>query len=44
MQKEVDAMGIYMIRKGDKVSDLNLEPELYEQIREKQKMDSRIVG
>ena len=40
---ELEAMGFHMIRKGDKVSDLTLEPELYEQIREKQLMDSRIV-
>ena len=29
LQREFKAMGIYMIMKGDKVSDLTLEPELY---------------
>ena len=40
---ELEAMGLHMIRKGDTVIDLTLEPELHEQIRVKQLMDSRIA-
>ncbi|XP_074266050.1 uncharacterized protein LOC141588509 [Silene latifolia] len=35
-------MGICMIRKGDSVRDLTIEPELYDEIREKWKDDPRI--
>ncbi|XP_074288496.1 uncharacterized protein LOC141613651 [Silene latifolia] len=44
LRDEVKRMGISMIRKGDVVSDLTIEPELYMEIREKQSVDSRLVG
>ncbi|XP_074314054.1 uncharacterized protein LOC141649258 [Silene latifolia] len=35
-------MGIYMIRRGETIGDMTVEPELYEEIRELQKEDARI--
>ena len=43
LRSEFEALGLHMIRKGETIGDLTLEPELYEQIRDKQLMDSRIV-
>ncbi|XP_074283690.1 uncharacterized protein LOC141608227 [Silene latifolia] len=39
---ELRKMGIYMIRRGETVGDMTVEPELYEEIRELQKEDARI--
>ncbi|XP_074304952.1 putative mitochondrial protein AtMg00860 [Silene latifolia] len=36
LHEEVEKMGISMIKKGDKIGDLTIEPELYTEIREKQ--------
>ncbi|XP_074291332.1 uncharacterized protein LOC141618117 [Silene latifolia] len=41
LQDELEKMGICVIRKGDLVGDLTIEPELYAEIREKQKGDPR---
>ncbi|XP_074300636.1 uncharacterized protein LOC141631928 [Silene latifolia] len=38
----VEKMGIHMIRKGDAISDQTMEPELYDQIRKKYLLDSKI--
>ncbi|XP_074278095.1 uncharacterized protein LOC141601697 [Silene latifolia] len=35
LHEEVKRMGICMIRKGDSIGDLTIEPELYAEIREK---------
>ncbi|XP_074298854.1 uncharacterized protein LOC141629813 [Silene latifolia] len=42
LQDELKKMGICMIRKGDSVRDFTIEPELYAEIREKQKGDPRL--
>ncbi|XP_074283300.1 uncharacterized protein LOC141607850 [Silene latifolia] len=42
MVGELRQMGIYMIRRGETVGDMTVEPELYEEIRELQKEDARI--
>ncbi|XP_074292398.1 uncharacterized protein LOC141619268 [Silene latifolia] len=39
---ELRQMGFYMIRRGETVGDMTVEPELYEEIRELQKEDARI--
>ncbi|XP_074293330.1 uncharacterized protein LOC141620326 [Silene latifolia] len=39
---ELRKMGIYIIRRGETVGDMTVEPELYEEIRELQKEDARI--
>ncbi|XP_074288764.1 uncharacterized protein LOC141613921 [Silene latifolia] len=39
---ELRQIGIYMIRRGETVGDMTVEPELYEEIRELQKEDARI--
>ncbi|XP_074305466.1 uncharacterized protein LOC141640657 [Silene latifolia] len=43
LHEKVEKMGICMIRKGDTIRDLTVEPELYTEIREKQKEDSKLV-
>ncbi|XP_074267275.1 uncharacterized protein LOC141590597 [Silene latifolia] len=35
-------MGIYMIRRGETIGDMTIEPELYKEIRELQQEDARI--
>ncbi|XP_074297989.1 uncharacterized protein LOC141628791 [Silene latifolia] len=42
LKEEVKKMGIYMMRKGEAVGDLTLEPELYDEIRENQASDVKI--
>ncbi|XP_074293039.1 uncharacterized protein LOC141619934 [Silene latifolia] len=42
MHNELQEMGIHMIRKGETLGDLTVEPELYEEIRELQEADARI--
>ncbi|XP_074299073.1 uncharacterized protein LOC141630096 [Silene latifolia] len=42
LNEEVEKMDICMIKKGDSIGDLTIEPELYAEIREKQKEDPRI--
>ncbi|XP_074293221.1 uncharacterized protein LOC141620186 [Silene latifolia] len=42
MLGELRKMGIYMIRRGETIGDMTIEPELYEEIRELQKEDARI--
>ncbi|XP_074282738.1 uncharacterized protein LOC141607280 [Silene latifolia] len=42
MLGELRKMGIYMIRRGETIGDMTVEPELYEEIRELQKEDARI--
>ncbi|XP_074265688.1 uncharacterized protein LOC141588134 [Silene latifolia] len=44
LRDEVEKIGISMIRKGDVVSDLTIEPELYAEIRDKQGVDSRLAS
>ncbi|XP_074304383.1 uncharacterized protein LOC141639095 [Silene latifolia] len=39
---ELRQVRIYMIRRGETVGDMTVEPELYEEIRELQKEDARI--
>ncbi|XP_074314183.1 uncharacterized protein LOC141649390 [Silene latifolia] len=43
LRDEVENMGISMIRKWDIVSDLKIELELYAEIRDKHKLDSRVA-
>ncbi|XP_074290980.1 uncharacterized protein LOC141617713 [Silene latifolia] len=43
LQDDLLRMGICVIRKGDSVGDLTIEPELYAEIREKQKVETRKV-
>ncbi|XP_074303395.1 uncharacterized protein LOC141637886 [Silene latifolia] len=43
LHKEVEKMGICMIQKGDSIGDLIMEPELYSEIREKQKDDPSVA-
>ncbi|XP_074265853.1 uncharacterized protein LOC141588302 [Silene latifolia] len=42
MLGELRKMGIYMIRRGEPIGDMTVEPELYEEIRELQKEDARV--
>ncbi|XP_074299739.1 uncharacterized protein LOC141630895 [Silene latifolia] len=42
MLGELRKMGIYMIRRGETIGDMTIEPELYEEIRELQKEDAMI--
>ncbi|XP_074315083.1 uncharacterized protein LOC141651264 [Silene latifolia] len=42
MHNELREMGIHVIRRGETLGDLTVEPELYEEIRELQKADDRI--
>ncbi|XP_074298135.1 uncharacterized protein LOC141628951 [Silene latifolia] len=42
MHNELRGMGIHVIRQGETLGDLTVEPELYEEIRELQKADARI--
>ncbi|XP_074293257.1 uncharacterized protein LOC141620231 [Silene latifolia] len=42
LQDKLREMGIFVIRKGDSVWDLTVEPELYAEIREKQKGDPKL--
>ncbi|XP_074266238.1 uncharacterized protein LOC141588708 [Silene latifolia] len=42
MLGELRKMGIYMIRRGETIGDMTVEPELYEEIRELQKEDARV--
>ncbi|XP_074291097.1 uncharacterized protein LOC141617862 [Silene latifolia] len=42
LQDELKQMGICLIRKGDSVGDLTVEPELYAEVREKQKGDPKL--
>ncbi|XP_074301247.1 uncharacterized protein LOC141632614 [Silene latifolia] len=42
MLGELRKMGIYMIRRGETIGDMTVEPELYEEIRELQKEDVRV--
>ncbi|XP_074300766.1 uncharacterized protein LOC141632083 [Silene latifolia] len=42
MLGELRNMGIYMIRRGETMGDMTIEPELYEEIRELQQEDARI--
>ncbi|XP_074301533.1 uncharacterized protein LOC141632934 [Silene latifolia] len=42
LHNELWEMGIHMIRRGEILGDLTVEPELYEEIRELQKADARI--
>ncbi|XP_074297657.1 uncharacterized protein LOC141628408 [Silene latifolia] len=44
LRDEIEKKGIYVIQKGDVVSDLTIEPELYADIREKQVVESRLAG
>ncbi|XP_074297559.1 uncharacterized protein LOC141628298 [Silene latifolia] len=39
----MEKMGISMIRKGDTIGDLTIEPKLYEEIRKKQEEDARVA-
>ncbi|XP_074265939.1 uncharacterized protein LOC141588394 [Silene latifolia] len=39
---EISKMGIYMIRKGDTIGDLTIEPDLYDDIMRKQELDPKI--
>ncbi|XP_074299767.1 uncharacterized protein LOC141630929 [Silene latifolia] len=41
MLGELRKMGIYMIRRGETIGDMTVEPELYEEIRELCKEDAR---
>ncbi|XP_074277148.1 putative mitochondrial protein AtMg00860 [Silene latifolia] len=41
-KEKVEKMGIHMIQKGDNISDLTMEPTLYDEIREKKKLDHMI--
>ncbi|XP_074318776.1 uncharacterized protein LOC141655605 [Silene latifolia] len=43
LREEMEKMGISMIRKGDTIGDLTIEPELYEEIRKKQEEDVRVA-
>ncbi|XP_074277642.1 uncharacterized protein LOC141601274 [Silene latifolia] len=43
LREEVEKMGISMIKKGDTIGDLTIEPELYEEIRKKQEGDVRVA-
>ncbi|XP_074298385.1 uncharacterized protein LOC141629255 [Silene latifolia] len=43
LREEMKEMGISMIRKGDTIGDLTIEPELYEEIRKKQEEDARVA-
>ncbi|XP_074277690.1 uncharacterized protein LOC141601318 [Silene latifolia] len=42
LKEEVKKIGIHVIRKGDLIGNLTLEPELYDVIREKQASDVKI--
>ncbi|XP_074305438.1 uncharacterized protein LOC141640604 [Silene latifolia] len=42
LQEELKGMGICVIRKGDIVGGLTVEPELYAKVREKQKGDPKL--
>ncbi|XP_074288679.1 putative mitochondrial protein AtMg00860 [Silene latifolia] len=42
LQDELKEMGICVIRKGDSIGDLTIKPELYAEIREKQKGDTKL--
>ncbi|XP_074305899.1 uncharacterized protein LOC141641122 [Silene latifolia] len=43
LREEVERMGISMIKNGDTIGDLTIEPELYEEIRKKQEGDARVA-
>ncbi|XP_074265877.1 uncharacterized protein LOC141588329 [Silene latifolia] len=43
LRDEVEKMGIHVIRKGDGLGDLTMEPELYEEIRVMQVGDPRLA-
>ncbi|XP_074288562.1 uncharacterized protein LOC141613716 [Silene latifolia] len=43
LREEVEKMGISMIKKGDTIGDLTIEPKLYEEIRKKQEGDARVA-
>ncbi|XP_074299612.1 uncharacterized protein LOC141630751 [Silene latifolia] len=43
LREEMEKMGISMIRKGDTIGYLTIEPELYEEIRKKQEEDARVA-
>ncbi|XP_074293332.1 uncharacterized protein LOC141620328 [Silene latifolia] len=43
LHEEVEKMGISLIKKGDTVGDLTIEPELYAEIKEKQAGDARVA-
>ncbi|XP_074305727.1 uncharacterized protein LOC141640947 [Silene latifolia] len=42
LKEEMLKMGIHMIRKGEAIGDFTLEPELYDEIREKQATEPKI--
>ncbi|XP_074291547.1 uncharacterized protein LOC141618347 [Silene latifolia] len=43
LHEEVENMGISMIKKGETIGDLTIEPELYAEIEEKQEGDARVA-
>ncbi|XP_074315225.1 uncharacterized protein LOC141651409 [Silene latifolia] len=43
LHEEVENMGISMIKKGDTLGDLTIEPELYDEIRKKKEGDARVA-
>ncbi|XP_074278230.1 uncharacterized protein LOC141601824 [Silene latifolia] len=42
LKEEMNKRGIHMIRKGDIISDLTIEPEHYDDIKRKQELDPKI--
>ncbi|XP_074292753.1 uncharacterized protein LOC141619633 [Silene latifolia] len=42
LKDEMTKMGIHMIRKGDVIGNLTIEPELYDDIKRKQELDPKI--
>ncbi|XP_074278356.1 uncharacterized protein LOC141601948 [Silene latifolia] len=42
LRDEMSKMGIHMIRKGDAISDLTIEPELYDDIKRIQELDPKV--
>ncbi|XP_074282994.1 uncharacterized protein LOC141607539 [Silene latifolia] len=42
LKDEVTKMGIHMIRKGDAIGDLTVEPEFYDSLRQKELLDPKI--
>ncbi|XP_074297933.1 uncharacterized protein LOC141628734 [Silene latifolia] len=43
LRDEIEKMGVHVIKKGENIGDLTIEPELYSEIREKQQYGSRIA-
>ncbi|XP_074313530.1 uncharacterized protein LOC141648708 [Silene latifolia] len=42
LKDEMTQMGIHMIRKGDAIGDLTIEPKLYDDVKRKQVLDPKI--